>query len=195
MDVPVLPAHPTLARLLPSQGLAVGASYQVGGSMQLLFSLLSAPTRAGSWCAVVGMPEFGVEAAEHAGVDLDRVVMVPRPDTRWFTVTATLADAFPLVVVRPGARIGARDMSRLAARLRERGAVLLVQGPWPQADAVIDVTASQFSGLGEGDGYLARHVLTVSVSSRRMPMARTGEIVFPATAEEAIPRPLLRAVS
>ena len=29
------------------------------------------------------------------------------------------------------------EISRLAARLRDRGAVLLVQGPWPQAEAVL----------------------------------------------------------
>ena len=37
-------------------------------------ALLVGPSQAGSWCAVIGMPEFGVEAAEGMGIDLDRLV-------------------------------------------------------------------------------------------------------------------------
>ncbi|HWI31582.1 MAG TPA: hypothetical protein VNT50_08815, partial [Microbacterium sp.] len=79
LDVPVLPAHPALAALLPGGGLRPGAAYSVAPSASLLFALLGPPSRAGSWCGAVGMPQFGAEAAEAMGVDLERLVLIPDP--------------------------------------------------------------------------------------------------------------------
>lgn len=180
MDAPVLPAHPALAGLLPGRGLRSGSAYSLGRSMSLLFALLAPPSQDGSWCGVVGMPGFGVEAAAHAGVELSRLVLVPEPDQRWLTVTATLADVLPVVAVRPPARARDADISRLAARMRERGSVLLVQGPWPQAEAMIDVAEARWSGLGDGHGLLSERELTVTVSSRRLPVPRAARLLLPA---------------
>lgn len=180
MDAPVLPAPPALASLLPGRGFRPGASYSVGMGMSLLYALLAQPSADGSWCAVVGVPHFGAEAAERAGVSLSRVVLVPDPGQRWLAVAATVADVVPVVVIRPPSQARDADASRLAARMRDRGAVLFVQGPWPQAEAVIDVTRSRWSGLGDGDGYLATREVTVSVSSRRFPRAREGRMLLPA---------------
>lgn len=180
LSVPVLPADPALAGLLPGGGLRPGAAYSLGGSMSLLFALLAPPSRAGSWCGVVGMPALGVEAAERVGVELSRLVLIAEPGTRWLAVTATIAEVLPVVAVRPGSRARDADVARLAARLRDRGTVLLVQGPWAQAEAVIDVAEPHWSGLGDGHGCLSERELTVSVSSRRFPRPRRGRMLLPA---------------
>ena len=40
--------------------------------------------RDGGWAAVVGMPALGyVAAAEHEGIDLGRLAIVPAPDADW----------------------------------------------------------------------------------------------------------------
>jgi len=41
---------------------------------------------------VVGVPEFGVEAASSFGIDLERLVLVPNPGDQWLAVTAAIAD-------------------------------------------------------------------------------------------------------
>ena len=180
LDAPVLPALPALAALLPGGGLRTGSAYSIGSSAALLSALLAAPSQAGSWCGVVGVPQFGAEAAESLGVDLSRLVLIPEPGSRWLAVTATIAEVLPVVVVRPGGRATDGDVSRLAARLRDRGAVLLVQGPWAQAEAVIDVADPDWTGLGHGHGYLSGRELTVTVTSRRTPVPRRGRVLLPA---------------
>ena len=179
LDTPVLPVPPALAALLPGGGLRPGASYSLGRSTSLLFALLARPSREGSWCAAIGMPHLGAEAARAAGVDLERRVLVPEPGERWLTVTATVADVLPVVAVRPPARAKDADIARLAARMREREAVLLVQGPWPQTEAMIDVGDPSWSGLGDGYGLLEGRELTVTVTSRRFPMPRSGRVLLP----------------
>ena len=180
MDAPVLPAHPALAGLLPGRGLRPGSAYSLGPSLTLLFALLAPPSQAGSWCGVVGMPEFGAEAAARVGVELDRTVLIPDPGSRWLAVTATIAEVLPVVAVRPPSRARDGDVTRLAARLRERGAVLLVQGTWPQTEAMIDVSDPEWTGVGDGHGYLAARELTVTVSSRRSPVPRRARVQLPA---------------
>ncbi|MBA8815672.1 hypothetical protein FHX48_000724 [Microbacterium halimionae] len=179
MDAPVFPAPPALSAILPGGGLRAGASYSLAPSGALLLSLLARPSRAGSWCAAVGIPYLGIEAAEHAGVDLDRLVLIPDPGPRWLAVVATLADVLPVVAVRPPARVSDGDAARLAARLREKGTVLLVQGAWPQSEATLDVSDPQWSGLGAGHGLLEERALTVTVHSRRTAVPRRARILLP----------------
>ena len=188
MSAPVLPTHPAFSHLLPGGGLKPGSAYALASSSALLLALMARASQDGAWCAVVGMPDLGAEAAEKYGLDLDRLVFIPDPGPRWLAVTATIADVLPVVAVRPPrqahrqaqASAGGAEVSRLAARLRERGSVLLVQGSWPQAEAVIDVADPRWSGLGAGHGYLAGRELTVSVASRRSPNPRRARMLLPA---------------
>lgn len=203
LEAPVLPTPPALAALLPGGGLRAGCAYALAPSAGLLLSLLARPTRAGSWCAAVGMPELGVEAAAGFGVVLDRLVLVPEPGPRRLAVAATLAEVMTVVAVRTAGRVTDAEASRLQARLRDRGAALLVQGPWPQAEAVLEVADSHWSGLGQGHGYLAEREVTVSVRARRGAAARQARMLLPdragalaeslAEAPETAPVPL-RAV-
>lgn len=203
MDAPVLPVHPAMADLLPGGGLRAGASYSVAPSGSLLLALLARPSREGAWCAVVGMPELGAEAAEQAGVSLDRLVLVPDPGPRWLAVTAALADVLPVVVVRPAGKVGGAEAARLAARLRERGTALIVQGVWPGAEASLEVGEPEWTGVGDGHGHLESRALTVTVRSRRVPVPRRARLLLPdahgamdaASARQPAPVPLpLRAV-
>ncbi|QAY61638.1 hypothetical protein ET475_01035 [Microbacterium protaetiae] len=175
----VLPTLPSLAGLLPGGGLRAGAAYALAPSASLLLALLARPSQEGSWCGVVGMPELGAEAAEQLGVDLSRMVLIPEPGPRWLAVTATVADVLPVVAVRPAGRVSPGEVSRLSARLRDRGGVLLVQGVWPQAEASIAVDRSEWSGVGDGYGFLRRRALTVSVTSRRWAVPRRARLVLP----------------
>lgn len=179
MDAAVLPAHPSLAALLPGGGLRAGSSYSLAPSPALLSALLAPPTQHGSWCAVVGWAEFGTEAAAGSGVVLERMVLVPSPGSRWMSVVATLAEVMPLVAVRPPGRVSEGEAVRLAARLRDRGAALLVQGPWPQADATLELADPRWSGLGRGQGYLLRREVTVTVRPRRSPASRRARLLLP----------------
>lgn len=193
LDAPVLPVHPALASLLPGGGLRPGAAYSLSRSASLLLGLLAQPSQAGSWCGVVGMPRLGAEAAERLGVDLSRLVLIPEPGPRWLAVTATVAEVLPVVAVRPAGRAPDGEISRLAARLRDRGAVLLVQGTWPQAEAVLELDAPEWTGVGRGHGYLAGRAVTITASSRRWPRPRRARVMLPdatgaiAVAAEAVP--------
>src|SRR5262245_49771481 len=91
----VLPVHPALADLLPGGGLRAGSAYTIGPSTSLLLALLARPSQEGSWCAVVGMPDLGIEAASQLGVDLSRLVLIPDPGERWLAVAAAVADVLP----------------------------------------------------------------------------------------------------
>jgi hypothetical protein len=127
------------------------------------------------------MPQLGAEAAEAMGVDLSRLVLIPEPGDRWLAVTATVAEVLPVVAVRPPRRAADAEVSRLAARLRDRGTVLLVQGPWPQAEASIGVGEPEWRGLGRGHGYLAEREVTVTVAGRRSSLPRRGHALLPGT--------------
>lgn len=167
---PALPVPPALRSLLP-RGLQAGCCYGVSGSLGLATALLAEASAGGEWCGVVGVPEFGAEAASHLGVDLARVLLVPAPEGEWLAVVATLVEVLPVVLVRPPARIAPKDIARLEARIRRQGSVLvvLIEGSrrWPRADASLEVGPSSWSGIAAGRGNLTEREFTVWVTDRR----------------------------
>lgn len=179
LDSKLLPTHPAIAGLLPGGGLQQGAAYSLDRSAMLLMTLLAAPSAAGTWCGIVGMPEFGVEAAQNFGVDLDRLVLVPHPGDQWLAVTAAVADVMGIVVTRPPKRATDSSVARLAARLRQRGTTLLVLGPWPQTEAMLSLSQSEWHGIGEGHGHLAAREVTVTVTSRTATHPRSARVWLP----------------
>jgi len=166
VDTEGLPTAEALAPLLPGGAIRVGGTYAVHESVLLAMTMLQAASAAGAWCAVVGVPSFGVEAAAAAGVDLERLVLVPDPGDQWLTVTAALADVAQVVLTRPLGRVVPGDVSRLSARLRQRGGALVALGSWPGADVTLRVTHSEWSGIGDGYGYLTERRVTVSATGR-----------------------------
>ena len=183
LDSRLIPTHSAIAGLLPGGGLQQGAAYSIDRSAMLLMTLLAAPSAAGTWCGIVGMPEFGVEAAQHFGVDLERLVLVPRPGDQWLAVTAAVADVMGVVVVRPPKRATDSSVARLAARLRQRGTTLLVLGAWPQTEAMLSLSQSDWHGIGEGHGHLAAREVTVTVTSRTASRPRSARLWLPDASE------------
>ncbi|MEJ3404103.1 hypothetical protein WDJ51_05115 [Rathayibacter sp. YIM 133350] len=166
LDSPALPTSSAIAAVLPGGSLRQGAAYSVEGSLTLAMAMLAAPSASGAWCGVVGVPDFGAEAATRFGIDLERLVLVPDPGEHWLLATAALVDVLSVVVLRPPMRASDSDVARLAARLRQRGAALIVLGPWPQSEARLTLEQSSWSGLGRGHGYLRAREATVTATGR-----------------------------
>ncbi len=162
-----LPTAGPLRPLLPAGGLRKGAAYAVHGSATLGLALLAEASAAGEWCGIVGAPDLHPEAAARLGVALDRCALVPRPGTRALGIASTLAETLSLVLVYDISAPTHRDAARLAAKLRDSGAALIVLGDWPRAESELRVTASRWSGLGEGHGVLRGRELTVRSQDRR----------------------------
>jgi hypothetical protein len=164
----LLPVVPALRPLLPGRGLRRGTTVTVSRSAALALALVAGASAAGSWMAAVGLPDLGIVAAAETGVALERLALVPTPGARaWPAVVAALLDAVDVVLVRSPARLPAAQARRLAARARERGAVLVPLGPWPEpADLRLAVTTSTWTGLGQGHGNLQARQVEVLVTGR-----------------------------
>jgi hypothetical protein len=185
----MLPVLPELGGLLPGRGLRRGSTIAVatghrdphqsavGGSTTLLLALLSAASRSGSWCAVVGMPTLGALAAAESGIVLDRLALVPHPGPEWPTVVAALIDGIDVVVTAIPGPVTPSITTRLVARARQRGAVLMPYGRWDGADVTLRVTRSGWEGLGAGRGRLRRRQVTVTARGRGA-AARPKEITM-----------------
>jgi hypothetical protein len=173
-----------LAPLLPSGGLRRGAVVSVHGSTSLLFALLSTASAAGSWAAVVGRPDLGLLAAAEAGVAMERLALVPQPGVDLAAVTAALLDGIELVAVAGVERLSTEETRRLAARARQRGAVLLPLGDWPGAEIRLHGKQIVWDGLRQGHGRLRSLRVTVRATGR-------GAAVLPRTADVVLTGPAL----
>ncbi len=147
-------------------GDSAGWSVSAGGDTSLMLGLLAAASRNGSWCAVVGVPSLGLLAAAESGVVLERLALVPHPGPDWPTVVAALIDGVDLVVVAVPGPVPASIVSRLAARARQRGSVLVPFGDWTGADVTLNVGHGRWEGLGFGSGRLRRREVTVLARGR-----------------------------
>lgn len=164
-----------LEELFPRRGLKRGSVVGIssgaggaGGATSLALATVAAASQQGSWTAFVGLGPIGVVAASEAGIDLGRCALVPDPGPTWPTVVAALLDAIDLVVLAPPSRtVRAADARRLSARARERGAVLLVLGAWPEGpDVRLRPAAASWTGIGDGHGALASRTLDVVTGGR-----------------------------
>ena len=113
--------------LVPGGGLRRGSTVVVEaapglGGLSLALSLLTASSANGHWAGVVGVDDPGVVAMAELGVDLRRVLFVPRPRGAWAESAADLLDGVDLLVVRPPSRAAHGVARKLMDRVRERGA-------------------------------------------------------------------------
>ncbi|NYE96015.1 hypothetical protein FHU41_002265 [Psychromicrobium silvestre] len=181
LDSRTLPTHPELRTLLPGGALQAGGIYTVSGSKTLSMAMLAGPSSEGAWCAVLGLPDFNVEAAAHFGIELERLILVPNPGEQWLNVAAALVDIVEVLLLNAPARASAGQAARLGARLRQREAVLISHGPWSPADAELRVVGNSWLGLGEGHGHLQGRGVTVAADwrSRRGQQEHRGELWVP----------------
>ncbi len=121
------------------------------------------------------MPELGAVAAAESGVVLERLALVPNPGPEWPTVVAALIDGVDVVVVAVPGQISAGVASRLVARARQRGCVLVPFGGWDGADVSLQVVRGEWEGLGDGRGRLRGRAVTV-VARGRGAAARPKEL-------------------
>jgi cell division inhibitor SulA len=174
-----------LGALLPDGGLRRGSVITlsgVSGTTSVLLPLLAAATATGEWTAVVEPGDtLGGAAVAEAGVAIERCAVVRRVRAdRWAVVVAALLEGATLVAawVPPGVRLG--DARRLAARARERGAVLVAMESvpgvrsvaWP-AEAALRLHVHpgpwRFADHGDpvsGHGLLSERDLQVRVEGR-----------------------------
>ncbi|MEV7621103.1 hypothetical protein AB0N59_13300 [Microbacterium sp. NPDC089321] len=174
-----LPMPSALRDLLPQGGLQTGTVYSVSPSPSLIFALMSTVSQRGGWCAAVGMPALGLEAATAFGIDLSRLILVPEPGERWLAVVSALAEVVPLIAMNPGSQVRDADAARLAARLRDRGCTLLTTSPWPQGEGLITLHDPHWEGLGEGWGLLSDRTVTVTAQTRSAPVPKSLRVRLP----------------
>ncbi|MCE2531512.1 MAG: hypothetical protein J4F44_03380 [Acidimicrobiia bacterium] len=189
---PLTAAHErTLPVLAPLRDLFPGGALRRGwvvttagdGATSLALAVAAGPSAAGSWTAVVGEEGLGLAAAAEAGVVLERLLMVAAPEPRGAAeATAALVGSVDIVLVGSEVRLGAADHRRLAARLRERGSVLVQLGREVPggADVRLQVVSSRWSGLGDGWGLLhSRHVSVRAQGRGAASRPRSVDLLLP----------------
>jgi hypothetical protein len=198
----MLPVASELSALLPGRGLRRGSTIAVAaggsGTVSLMLALLSAASRAGSWCAVIGVPDLGALAAEENGIALDRLALIPNPGPDWPTVAGALIDGVDIVVTAIPGQVAPPIAARLVARARQRGSVLMPVGAWPGADVTLRVTAGAWEGLTQGHGRLRRRRVTILARGRgaadrprELTMWMPGRTLRPSIPPPAAPLPPL----
>ncbi|MCX6512797.1 MAG: hypothetical protein NT160_07030 [Actinobacteria bacterium] len=171
-----LPVAEELAELFPEghcqRGWTVLITAAFGqGGHSLAYALASEPSRRGHWCAVVGAEDPGIAAAAELGLDLTRVVFVPLAGEPLAEAAGSLLDGFDMLLLVLDRGIKAATARRLAARARDRRAVIVVVGKdnsvWPEADLTITVKDAHWEGLGQGSGRLRARQARVHSAARR----------------------------
>ena len=186
-----LPVVAPLAPLFGEGGLVRGRTVVCTGDAALstALALSAAATRAGSWLAVVGVPNLGVAAAIEAGVAVERIVLAqpPRASREWVATVAALVEGFEVLIVAPPASLSASDARRLQTRVMARQAVLIVvvmptsTGETSVFTSDIDVHADTvaWSGIERGAAHITQRTVQVRVNGRRCSSPREQTITLP----------------
>ncbi len=195
----VLPVVAPLARLLPAGGLRRGTTVAVPpgpAATSLLWAMLVEASAEGAWVGIVGRPDLGLVAAAEAGMQLERLALVPRPGAELLAVTSALLDGLDVVVMAGAQPLPAGERQRLAARARQRGAVLLSLVPWPGADVRLTCADARWGGVGSGldggSGRLGERRVEVRVLGRGLaPAGRVERLLMPSRPASPVVAPAL----
>ena len=153
----ILPVTPDISALLPYGGLATVTAITASrrGATSLLWRLLAGPTRAGAWCALVGMPGRYPLAATAAGADLERLAFVDVAGPLIADAAGALAEGVAAMVV-PSDALTPAQARRLTARARKGGTAIVWWETRPVAgpDARLEVARVRWKGLRANAGRL-----------------------------------------
>ncbi len=124
------------------------------GSMTLLLAAAARRQGAQGWCAVLGGQDLGWCAAAEAGLDLDRLLVVPAREVAQAVLPAVvgaLVDGLDVVLLTGGTArlLTARQQQVVAARARARGCLLLLDEPW-EAGRVLRARPEVVAGQDPG---------------------------------------------
>lgn len=148
LSLPTFPTHPNVQRLLGSP-LVAGGCYSVMGSTALAMQFLESASAGGTWCAVLGMPDFGYEYAAGIGMRLDRMLVMPTLGSDWMSTAAALAGSACALLITPPALPTPAQAERIVPKLRSRGSILVSTSQWPRALATIKVSAASWRTDGD----------------------------------------------
>jgi hypothetical protein len=176
----IFPVVEPLRELFPDGGLRRGVIYQCDSSASLMWSLLAEASSQGIWCALVGLPDMAIAAAQDMGVNVDRLVLIPSPGEQWLSVVGALSDVVGIIALGSVARPSDRMTATLMGRLRERDTTLLVSSTWPRVEASIRVSSHHWEGLGRGHGMLSQHRLGLSFTARHGHSPRQCDVLIDA---------------
>ena len=123
----LLPVDAAASALLPGGVLRRGMAVTIGGRARrsLALTLAAEASSAGSWVALVGVRDMGLAAVEEYGLSLTRLAVIEDPGPDWGAVVAALIGSVDVIITSTPERVSSRDGRRLAARLRERGSVVI----------------------------------------------------------------------
>lgn len=192
-----LPVAEFFDRILPDEGLVRGRvmSCQGVADTSLAFGLIRDALIGGAWAAVIDVATFGADAAAEFGVPLERVVRVETGvdaaersagvgnDAAWIDAMGAAVDGFDVVVTRvPAGLRGDRRpaaVRKLAARLQQKGAVVVVLGESGAltSDVTLATSRTSWRGLGDGHGYLRARTIDVVAGGRRLPAERSASLL------------------
>jgi hypothetical protein len=153
--------------------------------------LSAAATRAGSWLAVVGVPNLGISAAVEAGVAVERLVLAHPPHTsrEWITTVAALVEGFEVIIAAPPPSLGAHDARRLQTRVAARQAVLITVDRATLSttndarvfvpDVDVHAETIEWSGIERGGSHITRRSVRLRVDGRRHPASRECIVTLP----------------
>ena len=188
-----LPVVAPLTPLFGEAGLVRGRTVACAGDAALstALALSAAATRAGSWLAVVGVPNLGIAAAIEAGVAVERIVLAqpPRASREWVATVAALVEGFEVLIVATPASLSASDARRLQTRVMARQAVLIVvdlpalssvgEASMFASDVDVHATTVAWSGIERGAAHITQRTVQVRVDGRRCSSPREQTITLP----------------
>lgn len=149
------------------EGLRRGSVLGVSGpgSLTLALSALCAASRSGMWCVALGVGDLGVTSAARLGIDIERLAIVDVHPKAWVSACATVLEGVDLLIAQPPENLRDNDARILLARVRERGALMVVVGEkkkWRFApDLSWEIVSTQWEGIGRGYGALSARSVKV----------------------------------
>ena len=175
-----LPVAEHLCALFDGRGLVRGRIVWCGGdaAMSLGLQVVARATQEGSWLAVIGLDDLGLQAAFEHGVALDRTVVVgpTRTPREWISAVGAAVEGFALVLLGVPRGVTAGDAQRLAMRIQARRAVAVCVDPSRTSkvasvfspDVVVHTATTEWHGIEHGAGHVRSRDLEVEVSGRRV---------------------------